>query len=240
MGANAQTSVPLFVANSVLTAAQQNISAATGIPVFSTTVTRDAAFGGSNKVLAEGQLCYLESTDVVQYYTGAAWATVGPAAAPTSGLTLISATTIGTTVSSVTVSSAFSATYDAYKIIVSGGVCSASCDMRIQLGSETTLYNHQLIYGSYNATATAAGGSAQSNFARAGAGNTSYIQLNAEITNPFLAKNTFLNASLIATDLGGPIVGIHTGTTSFTAFTILPSSGTMTGGTIRVYGYANS
>jgi hypothetical protein len=80
MGANAQTSVPLFVANTVLTASQQNISAATGIPVFATTVTRDAAFGGSNKVLAEGQLCYLESTDVVQYYTGAAWATVGPIA----------------------------------------------------------------------------------------------------------------------------------------------------------------
>ena len=76
--ANTQTSVPLFVANAVLTAAQQNISAATGVPVFATTVTRDAAFGGSNKALAEGQLCYLESTNVVQYYDGAAWATVGP------------------------------------------------------------------------------------------------------------------------------------------------------------------
>ena len=86
MGANAQTSVPLFVANTVLTAAQQNISAATGIPVFATTVTRDAAFGGSNKVLAEGQLCYLESTDVVQYYTGAAWATVGPSTGITSAI----------------------------------------------------------------------------------------------------------------------------------------------------------
>ena len=86
MGANAQTSVPLFVANTVLTAQQQNISAATGIPVFATTVTRDAAFGGSNKVLAEGQLCYLESTDVVQYYTGAAWATVGPSTGITSAI----------------------------------------------------------------------------------------------------------------------------------------------------------
>jgi len=76
--ANTQTTVPLFVANAILTAAQQNISAATGVPVFATTVTRDAAFGGSNKALAEGQLCYLESTDVVQYYTGSAWATVGP------------------------------------------------------------------------------------------------------------------------------------------------------------------
>ena len=78
MGANAQTSVPLFVANAILTAAQQNISAATGVPVFATTATRDAAFGGSNKVLAEGQLAYIEASDIVQYYTGSAWATLAP------------------------------------------------------------------------------------------------------------------------------------------------------------------
>ena len=75
--ANTQTTVPLFVANQVLTAAQQNASAGTGVPVFATTVTRDAAFGGSNKALAEGQLCYLESTDNTQYYTGTAWVTLG-------------------------------------------------------------------------------------------------------------------------------------------------------------------
>jgi hypothetical protein len=76
--ANTQTSVPLFVANTVLTAAQQNISAGTGVPVFATTVTRDAAFGGSNKALAEGQLAYIEASNIVQYYDGAAWATLGP------------------------------------------------------------------------------------------------------------------------------------------------------------------
>ena len=76
--ANTQTAVPLFVANAILTAAQQNISAGTGVPVFATTVTRDAAFGGSNKALAEGQLAYIEASNVVQYYDGAAWATVGP------------------------------------------------------------------------------------------------------------------------------------------------------------------
>ncbi len=76
--ANTQTTVPLFVANTVLTAAQQNLSAGTGVPVFATTVTRDAAFGGSNKALAEGQLAYIEASNVVQYYDGAAWATVGP------------------------------------------------------------------------------------------------------------------------------------------------------------------
>jgi len=79
--ANTQTTVPLFVANAVLTAAQQNLSAGTGVPVFATTVTRDAAFGGSNKALAEGQLCYIEASDIVQYYSGSAWATVGPSSA---------------------------------------------------------------------------------------------------------------------------------------------------------------
>jgi hypothetical protein len=79
MGVNAQTTVPTFVSGQVLTADQQNQSARTGVPVFATTVERDAAFGGTGeKTLAEGQLCYLESTNVVQFYDGAAWATVGP------------------------------------------------------------------------------------------------------------------------------------------------------------------
>ena len=78
MGANAQTTVPTFVAAQVLTADQLNQSARTGVPVFATTVTRDAGFGGAGeKTLAEGQLCYLESTNKVQYYDGAAWANLG-------------------------------------------------------------------------------------------------------------------------------------------------------------------
>ena len=79
MGANAQTSVPLYTAGEVLTAANMNISAGTGVPVFATTTTRDAAFGGTGeKVLAEGQLCYIEASNIVQYYDGSTWATVGP------------------------------------------------------------------------------------------------------------------------------------------------------------------
>jgi hypothetical protein len=47
--ANTQIKVPLFAAAEVLTAANMNISAGTGIPVFATTVTRDAAFGGAGE-----------------------------------------------------------------------------------------------------------------------------------------------------------------------------------------------
>lgn len=72
MGVNAQTAVPTFTASQVLTAAQQN-QINTGIPVFATTTTRDAAFGGSNKVLAQGQFAYIEASGQTQYYTGSVW-----------------------------------------------------------------------------------------------------------------------------------------------------------------------
>ena len=146
MGANAQTSVPLFVANSVLTAAQQNISAATGVPVFATTVTRDAAFGGANKVLALGQLCYLEATNVVQYYTGSAWATVGPSSA--GGLICVKAETAlsGT---SVTADNVFSSTYSNYLLLMRyTTVGNNAIFARLRVGgtsNSTANYNYQSI-----------------------------------------------------------------------------------------------
>jgi hypothetical protein len=77
MGANAVTTVPVYVAGEVLTAADLNITNS-GIPVFATTTTRDAAFGGTGeKTLAQGQFCYLESTGKLQVYTGSAWSNVG-------------------------------------------------------------------------------------------------------------------------------------------------------------------
>jgi hypothetical protein len=65
------------VAGEVLTAADLNITNS-GIPVFATTVTRDAAFGGAGeKTLAQGQTCYIEATSSYQTYTGSAWAAFG-------------------------------------------------------------------------------------------------------------------------------------------------------------------
>jgi hypothetical protein len=77
MGANAQTAVPSFVAGEILTAAEMT-QVNTGIPVFATTTTRDAAFGGTGeKTLAEGQFAYIEATDTTQYYNGSAWTEIG-------------------------------------------------------------------------------------------------------------------------------------------------------------------
>jgi hypothetical protein len=77
MGANATTFVPAYVSGEVLTAADLSVTNS-GIPVFATTVTRDAAFGGTGeKVLAEGQYAYIEATNTTQVYDGAAWVSVG-------------------------------------------------------------------------------------------------------------------------------------------------------------------
>lgn len=73
MGLNAVTSVYDFTAGQVLTAAQMdNVNC--GIPVFATTTTRDAAFGGAGeKTLAQGQMAFIEATNVTQYYNGTTW-----------------------------------------------------------------------------------------------------------------------------------------------------------------------
>ena len=90
MGANAVTSFPTYAASEVLTAADLNVTNC-GVPVFATTTTRDAAFGGTGeKVLAQGQLAYIEATNVVQYYNGTAWATLAPT---TSGVVQVKSTT---------------------------------------------------------------------------------------------------------------------------------------------------
>jgi len=79
MGANAVTTVYDFTAGQVLTAEQMD-NVNSGIPVFATTVTRDAAFGGAGeKTLAEGQFAYIEATNTTQYYDGAAWQPVATA-----------------------------------------------------------------------------------------------------------------------------------------------------------------
>ena len=91
MGANAQTAVPTFTASQVLTAAQMNQSARTGVPVFASTVTRDAAFGGTGeKTLAEGQMCYVEGVGLQTYNAAGAWVTWG---ASGSGVIQVKSTT---------------------------------------------------------------------------------------------------------------------------------------------------
>lgn len=240
MGANAQTSVPLYTAAEVLTAADMNISAGTGVPVFATTVTRDAAFGGAGeKVLAEGQLAYIEASNIVQYYDGAAWATVGPATA--GALVRVGGGTLSG--ASTTFSSVFSATYQAYLISFTNVLASVNDDFNLQLGSTTTGY----YYGGAGAPPSGAGaniqGSNVAGFRMSTANSTKYTGGNLWLWNPFLSTETAYQTVRINPDTTGnmaPIQGFLNNTTSYTAFTATMASGTFTTGTINIYGLALS
>ena len=157
------------------------------------------------------------------------------------GLRLIKKQTIGSAVSSVTVTSAFSATYENYKIIINGGAGSQAANLTLKLGSSTTGYNAGLVYCNFgSSSATAASDSNTSVWNFIGAQDTNSLRFDADLLSPFLAKYTGVTGAYMSDGGGGMVSGVHKVGTSYTDFTITPSAGTFTGGTIYVYGYGIS
>ena len=157
-----------------------------------------------------------------------------------SGLVFVKSQAVGSAVSSVTVSSAFSSTYDNYFVTWQGGSMSGDTALKLQLGSTVTGY-----YGAFIHTPNYAGGLAQSagdnntsSFTYSGGGNASQAQASFYLAGPNTATRTYVNSP--QTSYGtvfGSYTGIELSTTQHTAFTLIPFSGTMTGGTVTVYGY---
>jgi len=165
---------------------------------------------------------------------------IGGSGVVSAGLVHISRTTIGSAVSSVTVSNAFSTDYDNYRIIISGGASSANTDLGLQLGATTSSYYYQLIYGSYGASVSAEGTTSGTSHRYAGTAVTASLFACIDIQNPFLAEQTFIQSNHIRNTVAGVCRGYLPNTSSYTAFTIAPNTGTLTGGTIDVYGYAKA
>jgi len=152
------------------------------------------------------------------------------------GLWLVTTQTVGTAVSSVTVTGAFSADYDNYLIVDSGGTSSVDGPYRLTFGASATQYYWAFIYGSFlgGAVNLDAGNNLTFwNYAGGSATRNGFIEVN----NPFLATNTEIRSRVRYSTVYGNNVGIHGVSSSFTSFTLTAASGTMTGGTIRVYGY---
>jgi hypothetical protein len=190
----------------------------------------------------EGQVIYETDTNQVLVYSGTAWVMIGDVDTPP-GLQLIKTQTIGSAVSSVTVSDVFSAEFDNYKIMICDGVSSTTQGIALQLGASTTGYYGGLTLTAYNGGAVSGtGDNNQSSFRYVGVGSANTNHMDATVNGPFLAKRTTISSlySVPATgQSGGSYAGFHDVATSYTAFTV-SVGGTMTGGTIRVYGYRNS
>jgi len=157
------------------------------------------------------------------------------------GLVLISSTTIGSAVSSVTVTNAFSAAYENYYITVTGGAGSATGYLNMQLGSTATGYYRVNILAPYSTgTVSSFASSNATSWIAVFPFTTNSIAGFADLQNPFNTKNTHLFTRGSQSNTAGEI-NINSGyladTTSYTAFTLTTSTGTITGGTISVYGY---
>ena len=246
MGANAVTTVPVYTAGEVLTADDMNITNS-GIPVFATTVTRDAAFGGAGeKTLAEGQFAYIEATNATQYYDGAAWVAVGS----TPGLVLVTAQTFSAVTSFSLPANTFSSTYANYKLIIDITTASANCSFTMRMrasGSDNTsaIYNTMMAGISSAAGVVNLTGNDQTSWA-AGDINITFpiTALSMDVIAPNLARYTDLTGQIVASDAGNfkaysGAMSIRA-TTAFDSLSFIVGGGANITGDYRVYGYANS
>ena len=243
MGANAQTAVPAFTAGQVLTAAQQT-QINTGIPVFATTVTRDAAFDGTGeKTLAEGQFAYIEATNSTQYYDGAAWVAVGASA-----LTLLDVTTFSAS-SAVNVSNKLlAATATNYFVVVNCvGTINTTINMRFRenVTDKATGYDVGSLNINYSVGTITQQGSTNLTLTRIGildasaATKTTTVLMNISLTNGGTTGTVTFNS----VDVNNSVVNyggcMNYSCTAITGFSLIPTSGNITG-TVRTYSYANS
>lgn len=238
MGANAQTAVPVFTAGQVLTAAQMT-QVNTGIPVFATTITRDAAFGGTGeKTLAQGQYAYIEATSSLMVYSGSAWI----AASQTPGLVRISTTT-ATSGGTVAITNVFSSTYKSYLIVIDDMLTNTGgASFTMTLGSTATGYYYGGTTVGYSSGATVnVNGSNTTSWLLGQCDNTLKGGAIVQLTNPNIASATSFTA--MGTDPRTAestkfVQGFVNNSTQYTDFTVACGARTFASISIKVYGYA--
>jgi hypothetical protein len=155
------------------------------------------------------------------------------------GLWLVKSQTIGTGVSSVTVTGAFLAAYDNYRIICSGGISSATTNVLMQLTSITgTNYVQTGYFTTFGSTTLTGYASTATTFITGPSTATGYSWV-MDIQNPFATLVKFGRTIGVSSANSYDFPFYIGNATSSSGFTLTPTTGTLTGGTIRVYGYRN-
>ena len=156
--------------------------------------------------------------------------------------------TIGTGVSSVVVPNAFSADYESYRIMISGVTMSSTtagtviyCKLHDGTNPANTNYNDG--FARIDIAATTVAGVTSNlgvNGVTIGRGVGDKWGTTFDMVMPAFANHTIfpqLSAVNVSTGYMYIGAGMHQTSTSYPAFQIAPSTGTLTGGVIRVYGY---
>lgn len=188
-----------------------------------------------------GQAIYQVDTNQYLIWNGTAWVIPNSPAQNPTGLELISSTTVSSG-SSVTVSNCFSSTYDAYKIIMTGGATAANGTMAFAFSGITTAYYIGIIYWAFSAGSGVPNiysAANQANWQEVGSTSSSGISLNMDVINPNLAKYKTFSCASPNMNTSGSFVSINgmcASTTQATGF-VLSHGTTFSSGTLSVYGY---
>jgi len=156
-----------------------------------------------------------------------------------SGTTLIKSQTVGTGVTSVVVTNAFSTDYENYLVTYNGATNTGGEVLRIQLGATVTGYYGNLIYANFASGAVSSVGDNNiANWTHCSGGVNNFTNLQATIMRPFAAAATSISAPYQDGANAGHKSGWLNNSTSYTGFTLIVGGGfTITGGTLVVYGY---
>lgn len=155
------------------------------------------------------------------------------------GLVFIKSQTIGSGVSSVTVTGAFSSTFDNYRIVISAVDMSTLGDIRMTLGSASANYYWVRRYYGVGGTNGFYTGNPSSSWQIGYSDTNDNFSASMDICNPFRAGKTSYHGMFHGYGFIGYFGGSQFDNTSFTSFTMSPASGTIARGNIRVYGYNN-
>lgn len=227
----------VFAAGEVLRAADvDNYLMDQTVMRFAGTAARGSAIGSA---VAKGMVSYLDDANAIQAYDGAVWNQLAYQSeiVPGAGMQLIKSQVVGTAVSSVNVTGVFSTTYDNYRIIYTGGLGSTTLYLQMKFGATTAGYYGSLYGVNYSdASATNANTNNGAIFNWLGGVSSSWAHVEVNVFQPFLAARTLVTSQHITPTAGRTYNGYIDNTTSYTDFTFTTSTGTITGGTIFVYG----
>lgn len=160
------------------------------------------------------------------------------------GLVLVKSQTIGTAVSSVTVSDVFSSAFDNYRIVITNIIGSLDRAVQMRLGSTSANYDQVGYYQTWNTSTVVDYAPATPTYwdsvSRCTTGGSNHCVI--ELFNPYLSQNTHGHSRGMGLQSAEYIIDNNlwlNDTNSYTSFLLFPYQGTMTGGTIKVYGYRN-
>jgi hypothetical protein len=225
-----------FTAGEVLAAADLNDTFGSKLATTVTTkgdlITRTSSAAARLGVGTNGQVLTAASGET----TGLKWGN--------GGLVLVASESFSA-VSSVSVNNCFSATYDNYCIMSDlTGNTPLGVNIRWRVsGVDASAANYnrnEILAGASTVAGAQTNTQTSSNFTAANSGARSGVR--AEIYTPALAQQTTINVLTnypLDNNRGVLYWGTHTLATAYDGFTLVTSSGNITG-TLRVYGYLNS